>query len=940
MTGAEDEDEVLQTRVIPLEEVRKDLNGWKAAFQKEYDSLLAGPVVPIFDKDLEEMEKQGVKTEILPAKAIASKKPPNRRKARIVVCGNYAQQHDHQDISVGGVCAMAVRGVVHRAACDELAVGSLDVTGAFLQAPRRQSDVTTIVQPPRLLQQLGIISSQEKWRVACALYGMVESPADWAVFRDGKMKLIRWVWNGVTYWLQKTPEQHLWKVKKEVPGSDGACTAGWIAVYVDDFLIAMKADEIQGAFQALGETWKCSEPEMVTEGASMRFCGYEIARTSTGGYTIKQTGYIQDILDKYNITEEDAQPLPRIEDEDDESNPSIDMIRRAQAVVGELQWVTHRTRPDVSYATGVLARLLHRRPTWVVQAGQQVLRYLNKTKHLGLRYEKFSHPGDATELKIYADASFAPPHEKYRSVHGILTEHGNNVIAWESGRQAFVTQSTAEAELIGYNEAFQVGEAVGALLQVLEFDVSKKLMGDSKAAIAQLVGDTGPWRTRHLRLRSAKLRETLQDPAGAWEVEHKRGSELAADGLTKPLQGQAFRKFTELLRMESSVDVGSCTGGSEPQPKVASVGVDAGRNHQIALGACLAAVAMLKFDPVVVSVVAALAFALREVVGRNKTRPAKRATGQTRPQSPEKTTQKEEGGQQSMDRSGTVKEAGAGKPQEKEILGNHLRSSVEPTQPGIKALRTGERSHGSSQARERGKAAMALLRRQQASRAVEAEDASTVKSAGESVDSDSGLEEIPADASLRTLLGNLSIADDGDTVRENLRDSVAAGASSSSQPQREVAAAGRSSQSVRELAKAGVSSQSVQEQHGVSQSVPVTGSASSGSHGEAVREPWKLPAFQRIDRSSKDRWNLTLWSQGWAIREHRKPRVRAYIPVHTTTPFDCAEIESERVTLKVKPKHEVITDQWTTPSTWRGEVWQGFTFFRLKQADDDFEIIR
>ena len=423
------------------------------------------------------------------------------------------------------------------------------------------------------------------------------------------------------YWLQKTPEQHLWKVKKEVPGSDGACTAGWIAVYVDDFLIAMKADEIQGAFQALGETWKCSEPEMVTEGASMRFCGYEIARTSTGGYTIKQTGYIQDILDKYNITEEDVQPLPRIEDEDDESNPSIDMIRRAQAVVGELQWVTHRTRPDVSYATGVLARLLHRRPTWVVQAGQQVLRYLNKTKHLGLRYEKFSHPGDATELKIYADASFAPPHEKYRSVHGILTEHGNNVIAWESGRQAFVTQSTAEAELIGYNEAFQVGEAVGALLQVLEFDVSKKLMGDSKAAIAQLVGDTGPWRTRHLRLRSAKLRETLQDPAGAWEVEHKRGSELAADGLTKPLQGQAFRKFTELLRMESSVDVGNCTGGSESQPKVASVGVDAGRNHQIALGACLAAVAMLKFDPVVVSVVAALAFALREVVGRNKTRP-------------------------------------------------------------------------------------------------------------------------------------------------------------------------------------------------------------------------------------------------------------------------------------------------------------------------------
>jgi hypothetical protein len=152
----EAEEEVLQTRVIPLEEVKRDMASWKPVFQKEYDALVAGPVTPIFEKEWREMERQEVPVEVLPAKAIASKKPPNRKKGRVVVCGNFTEDRDGQDVSVGGVCAMAVRGMVHVATCKQWAIGSIDVTGAFLQAPRRQKATTSIVQPPRLLHQLGI----------------------------------------------------------------------------------------------------------------------------------------------------------------------------------------------------------------------------------------------------------------------------------------------------------------------------------------------------------------------------------------------------------------------------------------------------------------------------------------------------------------------------------------------------------------------------------------------------------------------------------------------------------------------------------------------------------------------------------------------------------------------------------------------------------------
>ena len=158
-----------------------------------------------------QMQGEGVKVETLPAKAIASKKPPNKKKGREVVCGNFAEERDEVNVSVGRVCAMTVRGLLHTAACKHWGVGSTDVTGAFLQAPRRSKATVTIVQPPRLLQQLGIVNATERWKVCCALYGLVESPGDWAQHRDKGLEVIEWKdkYKGMRFWLERMPEQHL-----------------------------------------------------------------------------------------------------------------------------------------------------------------------------------------------------------------------------------------------------------------------------------------------------------------------------------------------------------------------------------------------------------------------------------------------------------------------------------------------------------------------------------------------------------------------------------------------------------------------------------------------------------------------------------------------------------------------------------------------------------
>ena len=104
--------------------------------------------------------------------------------------------------------------------------------------------------------------------------------------------------------------------------------------------------------------------------------------------------------------------------------------------------------------------------------------------------------------------------------------------------------------MISYNLAYQVGEGVSSLLQELGYTTSKQLYGDSKSGIAVIASECGPWRTRHLRLRSSKLRELVQSPDQPWTIRHMPGQMLIADGFTKVLVYQAFEKFRGQLRMQ------------------------------------------------------------------------------------------------------------------------------------------------------------------------------------------------------------------------------------------------------------------------------------------------------------------------------------------------------------------------------------------------------
>lgn len=139
----------------------------------------------------------------------------------------------------------------------------------------------------------------------------------------------------------------------------------------------------------IGSLWQCSPPEFLNEQQAMRFCGFELSQQGKG-IRLSQEGYTRDLLERYQIEESDntseVAPLPKLTDEDMEGNPTPQDLRSAQSLVGELLWLSTKTRPDLSFSVGALGRMVRKNPKRVCELGMQTLRYLGRTADLGLLF--------------------------------------------------------------------------------------------------------------------------------------------------------------------------------------------------------------------------------------------------------------------------------------------------------------------------------------------------------------------------------------------------------------------------------------------------------------------------------------------------------------------------------------------------------------------------
>ena len=616
---------VLQTYTVPLGVVRREISEWKDAMAAELKSLMdtTKAIRKVEESELLKFPNYQ-DLEMAPAKVVATVKAPSgRRKVRVVICGNLLEKvnrsSESQEVKqpvddessrfaqyAGGVDGTTLRCVLRKSAACNWAIGTTDVRTAFLLAPR-QNQRLLVCHPPRLLIEAGLCSSTERWVVDGAMYGLPESPKDWGCYRDIKVSTFRWQLNQEWYQLRRTPEPNLWYVVKEAQhGEVPEEVCGYVTIYVDDILVTAPEPIAKATLDRIKQEWTCSEVEWVNDSSWTKFCGVEIRRGERG-LLVGQQSYVKELLERHCPSEEQASPMPANLDETPEVDPDVKDIRAAQGIVGELLWASVRTRPDLCYGVAWMGRMVTKCPRRVLQYGKFMMGYLKKTSELCLNYgewaggfgqdDELAFARTSTCLEVFCDASYGVSGGKGQT--GVITCYGGAPVHWQSKQQPFGTLSTTECELVGYAEAFTLGEAAASLVNILELnrleeDGVKVLYGDSQSGMLLLHSPDGAHRTRHLRLRHFVLRERIR--LGDWLARHMSGKILMADLLTKPIVTRSqWTKFYDFLGM---TDFSTQSGDVFPSSSAATVGSSLGANVAKIAGCVAALGALVKWEPV------------------------------------------------------------------------------------------------------------------------------------------------------------------------------------------------------------------------------------------------------------------------------------------------------------------------------------------------------
>jgi hypothetical protein len=217
------------------------------------------------------------------------------------------------------------------------------------------------------------------------------------------------------------------------------------------------------------------------------------------------------------------------------------------SIVGTVQYIAVVTRPDIAYAASTLARFMSCPTEHLMNCARRLLRYLNTTKELVLRYDCSQTTEDAVDG--YSDADFAGCSKTSKSTSGIVILYCGQPVYWRSKRQPIVTSSTTEAELVALNlcalQVLWLKLMLGTDLGVGPMRADLKCDNQSTVAVAHnpIASD----RSRHINVKHRKVQELISQQV--MSVTWVPTTEQLADILTKQMARPQYERLRRLLHL-------------------------------------------------------------------------------------------------------------------------------------------------------------------------------------------------------------------------------------------------------------------------------------------------------------------------------------------------------------------------------------------------------
>lgn len=446
----------------------------------------------------------------------------DKYKARLVVKGFLQRKGRDYDQTFSPVARLAtVRALLSVAAQENLYLVQFDVCTAFLNG--KLSEEIYVQQPEGYADGTSNVCKLNR-----SLYGLKQAPRCWnSCFEEILLDMDF-----------RQCEADCCLYTKQVNGKKLLIT-----LYVDDGLVAATNQDIADSFLNDLRTRL-----QITVKPATYYLGLEISREKDGSVFINQKAYAKKVLERFGMA--DCNPVTTPIEKEVCHSGKNDVTEKFpyREAVGALAYLMVGTRPDIAYAVGVASRKLESpsRDDWLKV--KRIMRYIKGTYTYGIKYKALYLPG---VLVGFSDADHGGDNETGRSTTGVVCQYSGGIISWLSQRQASVSISTTEAELVASSEAARELVWLTRILKELTtLSQTPKLYVDNEAAVRLAHNPQFHKRTKHIRIRHFFVRELVAERA--IEVERVMTSSQVADILTKALPRPAFSSLRCALGLENS----------------------------------------------------------------------------------------------------------------------------------------------------------------------------------------------------------------------------------------------------------------------------------------------------------------------------------------------------------------------------------------------------
>ena len=357
-------------------------------------------------------------------------------------------------------------------------------------------------------------------------------------------------------------------------------TLTFIITFVDDCLIlGANTSYISDLKIKLGLKYAIED-----RGPASFFLGVEILRDRPNRRLyITQRNYISEVLKHFDFEECHSIKIPLqpglVKDVNEDvtalkgSPLSKSDVKLYQRILGCCMYAMTQTRPDIAFAMQYLSISLQSPPSCHLNAAFNLLRYLYGTRSYAICYGSslartlrqslqqskcnidldFDFDVKGTQLNDplipmgFSDSDFAGDKITSKSTYGYLFIVAGGPISWKSKRSSTIALSTMEAEADALTEAVREVQWLKNLHSELNRPLHNPILilEDNKAAIKAAKDPALHSRTKHTLLKYRYIREAIK--AKVFNTFYIDTKSMPADGLTKPLAGDAHSGFIDLI---------------------------------------------------------------------------------------------------------------------------------------------------------------------------------------------------------------------------------------------------------------------------------------------------------------------------------------------------------------------------------------------------------